>query len=97
MKMNILTFKKSLSDPQPPSLLSDALKALWYDGKGDWDKAHDIAQEVPGTTGAIIHAYLHRKEGDIYNAQYWYRHAGKHLPSLSLEDEWMELVERFLD
>ena len=94
--MNFLAFKKTLQDAQPPDLSSAALRALWYDGKGDWEKAHDIAQDISGPTGALIHAYLHRKEGDTYNAQYWYRNAGEKLPSMSLEDEWMELVERFL-
>ena len=95
--MNFLTFKKSLHDNEPPSTCSETLQALWYDGQGDWNKAHDIAQDISGPTGALIHAYLHRKEGDNYNAQYWYRNAGEELPSISLEDEWMELVERFLD
>ena len=67
--MNFLAFKKSLQDNQPSSICSEALQALWYDGKGDWDKAHDIAQDISGPTGALIHAYLHRKEGDNYNAQ----------------------------
>jgi hypothetical protein len=94
--MNFLTFRKSLDATQPPSHFSPALQSLWYDGKGEWDKAHDIAQEISGPTGALIHAYLHRKEGDVYNAQYWYRNAGEKLPSVTLENEWMELVERFL-
>ena len=74
---------------------SPELKALWYDGKGDWKKAHDQVDHLSGKAAARIHAYLHRKEGDLWNADYWYSKAGEKRPNLSLEEEWEGLVERF--
>jgi hypothetical protein len=95
--MNTLAdFVKSLSTDTPPSGVSEELQALWYDGKGDWGKAHDIAQDIYNDNGSWIHAYLHRKEGDIQNAHYWYRKAGKSLPSVSLNVEWLQLCEYFI-
>lgn len=76
---------------------SAELTALWYDGKGDWEKAHDQVDQLSGKTAARVHAYLHRKEGDLWNADYWYARAGEKRPHLSLEEEWGELVERFLE
>lgn len=75
---------------------SPELTALWYDGKGDWKKAHDQVDHLSGKTAAHVHAYLHRKEGDIWNADYWYAKAGEKRPNQSLEEEWEDLVRRFL-
>ena len=80
----------------PSSDFSPELKALWYYGKGDWRSAHDQVDHLSGKNAARIHAYLHRKEGDLWNADYWYAKAGEKRPSLSLEEEWRELVLRFL-
>ena len=88
--MTIEEFKNSLETNSPPQT-SDYLKALWYDAKGDWEKSHNIIQDLNTKTGSWIHAYLHRKEGDIANADYWYSRAGKQRPSFSLEKEWEEL------
>ena len=66
--------------------------ALWYDAKGDWEKSHVIIQDMETKEAAHIHAYLHRKEGDIWNADYWYARSGKQRPGVSLEEEWKELV-----
>lgn len=85
-------FQKTLTDPKPPVSLSDYLKALWYDAKGDWEKAHTLVQDRNDSTAAWIHAYLHRKEGDTGNADYWYRRAGQRRPAVSLEEEWNQLV-----
>jgi hypothetical protein len=96
--MNLDTFKQSLSGAQPPANASLALQALWWDAKGDWDKAHECAQATEGRddkTGAWVHAYLHRKEGDDFNAGYWYRRAGKPAFSGALEVEW-EAISRAL-
>jgi hypothetical protein len=71
------------------------LLALWYDGHGDWEKSHDQVDQLPGKSAARIHAYLHRKEGDQWNADYWYKRAGEKLPNLELEEEWADLVRRF--
>jgi hypothetical protein len=90
------TFQNSLSAPQPPAGLSLALEALWHMAKGDWDKAHDCAQEQDDTMGARVHAYLHRVEGDQSNAAYWYRRAGQPVAKSSLDEEWESLVQALL-
>lgn len=94
--MNYFEFTKSLSDNKVPSGINDALKALWYDARGDWDKAHTIVQNLSTTAAAHIHAYLHRKEGDDSNAMYWYNRAGESFFEGSLTDEWQELVKKYL-
>ena len=96
MQLDIKTFRDSLANPEPPSGLSLALQALWWDARGDWDKAHQRAQQRDDTDGAHVHAYLHRKEGDQPNAEYWYRRAGVAPSVLTLDAEWEELVRRFL-
>lgn len=88
LQMTLADFMLILSAPEPPAGLSAALTALWHDARGDWDAAHQVAQDIAGPDGAWIHAYLHRKEGDAGNAAYWYRRAGKPVPSTSLEAEW---------
>lgn len=75
---------------------SPLLQALWHDAHGDWDKAHDLTQDIETPDGAWVHAYLHRKEGDIWNADYWYRRAGKVRPSGTLEEEREVIVKNFL-
>jgi hypothetical protein len=94
--MDLKTFKGSTSGTEPPAGLSLALQALWWDAKGDWDKAHERAQEREDKAGNRVHAYLHRKEGDPSNASYWYRRADAAPFTGSLDQEWQELVEGFL-
>ncbi|HEY9001964.1 MAG TPA: hypothetical protein VIM89_11470 [Mucilaginibacter sp.] len=95
--MKTLTeFKESLDLEQPASGLSAQLTSLWYDGKGDWNKAHARVDQLTDRASAWVHAYLHRKEGDIWNADYWYNRAGQTRPNLSLEEEWEQLVSHFL-
>ena len=89
-------FKSSLKNDLPPESISPLLTALWHDGKGDWEASHDIAQDVHTDDGSWVHAYLHRKEGDDWNANYWYRRAGRKMPNYSLEKEWEEMVRYFL-
>ena len=89
-------FKSFLEDEKSLSSLTPVLKALWYDGNGDWSKAHDQVDSLDGKDAARIHAYLHRKEGDQWNADYWYRRAGEVRPDLTLEEEWKELLSRYL-
>ena len=79
-----------------PEKLSRPLQALWYDAHGDWDRAHELAQEASGSEGDWVHAYLHRKEGDEGNARYWYNRAGRVKSSQSLENEWAEIVQSLL-
>jgi hypothetical protein len=76
--------------------LSGALLALWWDAKGDWEKAHEVAQDVAGRDGAWVHAYLHRKEGDLGNAGYWYRRAGRAVATVDLKVEWEGIVGEML-
>lgn len=90
-------FYHSLSSPEPPTGLSVYLLSLWYDGKNDWEKAHTLIQDLSDRSAAWIHAYLHRKEGDIGNADYWYSRAGKKRPSISLENEWKEIISALLE
>jgi hypothetical protein len=95
--MNIQEFNVSLAQNTVPAELPILAKALWYDAKGDWEAAHNIAQSKEGTLAFDqLHAYLHRKEGDKFNANYWYRRCGESMPKISLEEEWEVLLERFL-
>ena len=93
---DIAEFKMSLEKDRPDSNMSVLLRALWYDAKGDWHTAHNQVDHLGDVGSARIHAYLHRKEGDIWNADYWYAKAGEKRPQLSLDQEWEELVQRFL-
>lgn len=94
--MTFIEFKSSLSESVAPQGLSVELESLWYDGKGDWNQSHEVIQDINSKNAAWIHAYLHRKEGDVGNAQYWYSRAGKMMPKVGLEEEWKLLVENFL-
>jgi hypothetical protein len=90
--MNLSLFKESLSGNAAPHNSSVYLNALWYDAKGEWNKAHELIQDVEDKNASWIHAYLHRKEGDNANADYWYSRAGKKRYPGSLEKEWEEIV-----
>ena len=72
------------------------LLALWWDARGDWEKSHEVAQEVNTVEGAWVHAYLHRKEADPVNAAYWYRRAGRPVASGALDAEWQQIVDELL-
>ena len=86
----------SIKNARPASELSETLTSLWWDKKGDWDRAHAIAQEIPTTRGSAVHAYLHREEGVLWNADYWYARAGRLRPDIPLEEEWQQLVAEML-
>lgn len=94
--MTLQEFRESLRLNEPPSELSGALVGLWWDAKGDWHRGHESAGEDEGLAGAWVHAYLHRKEGDLSNAGYWYGRAGKAPATGSLEQEWVEIAEALL-
>jgi hypothetical protein len=96
MANDLTTFLASLNETRPPAGASLALQALWWDGKGDWDRAHEHAQADPAAAGAWVHAYLHRKEGDLANARYWYSRAGRPPAADSLEAEWRRIAEELL-
>ncbi|RMH76651.1 MAG: hypothetical protein D6681_21405 [Calditrichaeota bacterium] len=95
--MTLEEFRASLAEDTPPAGLSLLLLALWQEAKGRWDEAHRLAQMDSSTDGARVHAYLHRKEGDLSNAAYWYSRAGRKPANLSLEEEWEQLVNEFLN
>ena len=93
--MTLEEFRATLSDPTPPDV-SPALVALWHDAHGDWDASHNVAQDMDDPSGSWVHAYLHRKEGDLANAGYWYRRSGKPFVTGALEEEWRAIVEALL-
>lgn len=90
-------FKESIAKRELPMVLPLHLKALWYDAAGNWKTAHELIDHLKDQKSAHIHAYLHRKEGDIWNADYWYNKAGKVRPEVSLNDEWEALVTEYLN
>ena len=92
--MKFEAFISSIMDTYPPAAMEPLLLALWYDAKGDWESSHNIVQDIDTAEAAHLHAYLHRKEGDSWNADYWYRKAGVKRPSTSLEEEWDSLVKQ---
>ncbi len=94
--MKLSEFKDSQNQSSPPADLSIALQALWFDAKGDWDKAHELAQKGGGVSGDWVHAYLHRKEGDASNGSYWYARAGRPIFTGTLEEEWTAISEALL-
>ncbi len=94
--MTLEEFRNSLSYSEPPRQLSIALAALWWDAKGDWKQSHEVAGQDEGPAAAWVHAYLHRKEGDASNANYWYTRADKAPSKIPLEEEWNEIVESLL-
>ncbi len=94
---NLNEFEQSLKHNVPPQQASVYLQALWYDAKGDWNKAHSLVDSLQGSTAAAVHAYLHRLEGDMGNANYWYKRANKQMPGIGLKEEWKTLVEKCLN
>jgi hypothetical protein len=93
--MTLAEFMATLDSKTPPRV-APALIALWHDANGDWDAAHGVAQDIEDATGAWVHAYLHRKEGDAANAAYWYRRAGKPVSRETLVEEWERIVTALL-
>lgn len=89
-------FLKTIKEKNPPAGLEPLLLALWYEAKGDWEKCHTIVQDIDTKEAARIHAYLHRKEGDLWNADYWYRRANAQQPEVSLQEELDQLIKRHL-
>lgn len=94
--MDIATFESSLAYEHPPEELHGVLLALWLASKGKWEKAHDLVQDDPSPEAAWVHAYLHRVEGDTFNAGYWYRRAGKPVATTNLKEEWQSISSTLL-
>ena len=86
--------RSAANDPEPPAGLSAAAQALWFAKAGRWDESHDLCQDIPDPDGAWIHAMLHREEGDLGNAGYWYHRAGRSAPpaTTSIADEWTAIA-----
>jgi hypothetical protein len=93
--MTLEQFRETLSSAAPPPV-APLLLALWHDAHGVWDEAHRLAQDIDDKSGAWVHAYLHRKEGDPGNAAYWYRRAGQAIATDSLDAEWTRIVATLL-
>ena len=94
--MTIQEFKNSLTQKFPSKSLSVQIEALWWDAKGDWKQAHDLIDHLDDAISAHIHAYLHRVEGDLWNARYWYNRAKQPEFKGSLDEEWEYLLEKYI-
>jgi hypothetical protein len=94
--MDISDFTASLAQAEPPAGLSLALEGLWWEAKGDWQRAHRCAQEDRTASGSSVHAYLHRVDGDLSNAGYWYRRAKRPPATGPLREEWETLARELL-
>ena len=95
--MTLAELRDSLARSKPPAGLEASLEALWHDARGDWDRAHRIAMDAKGRDAAWVHAYLHRKEGDLDNARYWYRKAKRPEATGALENEWAAIAAALLE
>lgn len=95
--MTPAVFRITLDHPGPPAGLPPALAALWWAGKGDWDKAHAIVMNESGADCAWVHAYLHRIEGDLDNAAYWYRRARRKIATGGIKTEWTAIAAALLE
>jgi hypothetical protein len=95
--MTVDQFRASLQQPAPPATLPPLLAALWWDAKGDWTRAHEIAQTENGAEAAWVHAYLHRNEGDDGNAGYWYGQARRPQCKVSFDAEWNQIVSALIN
>ena len=91
--MDASEFRESTKQQIPPEGLTAPLAALWWDAKGEWTQAHGLVDELESKVGMAVHAYLHRKEGALSNAEYWYARAGREFHRPELEDEWEALVK----
>jgi hypothetical protein len=91
--MTGVEFRASLTGEEPPGGLSAPVEALWWDAKGDWTRAHELVDELETPEATAVHAYLHRKEGEAWNSDYWYKRAGRRFHREKLEEEWEALVK----
>jgi len=94
--LTLEAFRDSLAAPAPPANLGKPLEALWHAARGDWERAHRIVMSAKSRDAAWVHAYLHRQEGDLDNARYWYRQAKRPEFSGPLDDEWAAMAEKLL-
>ena len=94
--MKVKDFLATLEETKPPFGVSSCMKSLWHYRKGNWEKAHEIVQDLSTDDAAWVHAFLHRDEGDLWNADYWYKRAGKSRPDLPLEKKWLLIAEALI-
>ena len=94
--MNLEAFRRTLQHDKAPDGLSQPLQALWHLGRDEWDRAHEIIQAQNDPDSSWIHAHLHRVEGDLSNARYWYTRAGRAVSKSDLESEWEEIAKALL-
>ena len=94
--MTLEELKASIEDGAAPASVSKPMLALWHDARGEWEKAHECAQSDSSKEAALVHAYLHRKEGDNSNAAYWYSRAGRTVSSVPLDQEWSSIAQELL-
>jgi hypothetical protein len=96
LSMDFSEFKLSLKKEVCPQGLNIYARALWLEGRGQWEQSHELIQDLTDRNAALIHAYLHRKEGDQWNANYWYSRAQAKPCQFSLQEEWDELAKEFI-
>ncbi len=94
--MDFKEFSSTINNPGPPEKVTKELQALWLDANNQWHEAHELIQYLPGSKAAWVHAYLHRKEEDVANSDFWYARAGKNVPRCDFEEEWEEIVKSML-
>ena len=94
--MTLAEYRASLTLAEPPPGLEAPLAALWWDRKGDWARAHGLVDDLSTPDAMAVHAYLHRKEGVSWNADYWYSRAGRKFHRPTLEAEWEALATGLL-
>ncbi|MFT4543472.1 MAG: hypothetical protein ACI841_002082 [Planctomycetota bacterium] len=94
--MDLTDFRQSLTSDSPPDGLGDGTRAMWHAAKGAWDRAHEIAQDAGNEAGDWVHGYLHRVEGDLPNARYWYGRVEREIPDASVEEEWEQITLELL-
>ncbi len=94
--MNLEEFQATLANDAPGNDWPRLLQAMWWDARADWEQAHSIAQDEESSDGSWVHAYLHRKEGDLGNASYWYRRAERPVFSGTMQEEWTLIVSELL-
>ena len=94
--MDYAAFEGSLADHAPPEGIEPLLQAMWFERKGNWKRAHEIAQDINSFDAARVHAYLHRREGDLPNAGYWYRQAKRPVERGDMDEEWRAIVTALL-